>query len=113
MSSIIIDVVISVFCLYYGYRLRTAPPEFGSQKGISAKRTKTNPDAWAYGHKFASGYMLVCGGVCAVLTAVQYFVFKNDAPLYYKIAAGAVELALIFMLIPAINMSVKRKFGDE
>lgn len=113
MSGIILDVLISVFCLYYGYRLRTNPPEFGSPKGIAAKRVRANPDAWEYGHKFASGYMLLCGGVCAVFTAVQYFVFKSDAPLYYTLTTGIMEFALIVMLIPAINIAVKRKFGDD
>ena len=112
MSFAIFDVLI-VFCyLYYGYKFLKNPPPFGDKQGFGMKRTKASPEAWAYGHKVAGIYCVVCGVVGGIVAFIQYVILKDDASSTFNTVTYVMELVLLILLYPVVNLSVKKKFGD-
>ena len=110
MNFALFDVLI-VFCyLYYGYKFIKNTPPYGDRQGFGTKRTKESPEAWAYGHKVAGAYCIGCGVVCGIIAILQYIVFKNNISATFNIVSFAIELALLILLFPVVNISVKNKF---
>jgi len=111
MSMVIFDVMITACFLFYGYKFLKNTPKYGTKEGIGTKYTKQSREAWELGHKFGGVLILVYGIITGILTAVAYFLLKNDPPQWYQFMTMGVELVLIASIIPAINIRVKARFG--
>lgn len=112
-TFLMFDVIIVVAFIAYGYKWIMKTPEFKSQQGFGTKRTKQSPEAWKYGHKIAGTYCIVAGVIIAIMAAIQHFVFEGDVNSTFSLVSYILEVVLIIVLFPLVNLSVKAKFGDK
>lgn len=112
-SFMMFDIIIIVCMIAYGYKWTMKTPEFKSQQGFGTKRTKQSPEAWKYGHKIAGIYMLIAGVVMAIMTAINHFVFGGEVRSTFSVVSYVLQIVLVVLLFPVVNLSVKAKFGDK
>ena len=111
-TFLMMDVIVVVCFIFYGYKWLVNTPEFKSQQGFGTKRTRKSPEAWKYGHKVAGTYAIVAGVIIAVLAAINHFVFNGETGPFAIVSYG-IEVVMIALLYPVVNLSIKKKFGDK
>lgn len=114
MDLAIFDVLIVVCFLFYGYKFLKNPPAFKAKEGLATKRARQSPEAWALAQNLCGKLCLAEGVVLGILTAVEYFVFPdNSAPTWLMYSIFAFELVCIVSLLPIINLTIKKTYGDQ
>ena len=105
------DILIIGCFFLYAYKFLLKTPAYKSQDGFGTKRSRKSPEAWALAQRVAGIYCLVAGVIQGVLVLIQEFVLK-DLAMFNYITYG-VELVLIIVLYPLVNLILKNKFGDK
>ena len=105
------DIIIIVCFFAYAYKFLLKTPAYKSQEGFGTKRSRKSPEAWALAQLVAGRYCLVAGIIQGVLVMLQEFVF-TDVKNFSFITYG-VELVLIVVLYPLVNIILKKRFGDK
>ena len=104
------DILIPLIMLIYGGKLWLYTPELGASSGFSTKYVSRNKDTWKEGNKFGGKLLIIVGVALGILTVLRRLVLRSSFTWMYFIFM-AIELALIFSIVPLINAHVKRKFG--
>lgn len=111
------DAIIPIIMIIYGIKLWQDPPKYGEgdphagNKGLPTKYTQLNRETWKEGNKFGGKLIALFGAIIGILTLVDRYVLKGEAPLPVRLGKVVIELALILIIVPLVNAHIKKKFN--
>jgi len=109
--NVVLDFLVPVLLLYYGYKARFRTPPFGDANGISTKRARKSEAEWAEANRFGGLLCLIFGGAMAVLLAVKYALNGFGAAGVWDYIVVAAGLLCVVVLLPLVNLRLKKVFG--
>jgi uncharacterized membrane protein len=112
LFMILLEAFAPLFFLYYGIKLKVAPPKMG-EKGLGTKRAKQSKEAWDLCHSYGSTLCIIMGSVLLVAFILRFVLFGTEMNTTYSLILIALEMVCLIALLPLIDLKLKRTFGDN
>ncbi len=109
----LIDFLIPLILLYYGYIYRIKTPQFGYFTGLSVKCVKQSEERWVYAHRLGGTCYLAVGGASVLSYFVMDVVLGGNAGAFWDYPMVIIDLICIFGVLPFVQYMVKKKFPDD
>jgi len=113
MNASLLDLIILVYFVIYGYKYLASPPDFGSDQGLGVKRARKSPEAWRFAHRFGGIYCISSGVIIGIFAAIKHYVYHDTVPMPFTVASYLVKLVLVLCILPAVSLALKLKFRDK
>ncbi len=105
------EILIPVIMIGYGIKLWFYTPAFGTGKGLSTNYSQRNKEMWLEGNRFGGKLLVIDGVVIGILSLLRNLVLPPVGISWLYFLFMAIELALIFSVVPLINVHLKKKFN--
>ena len=104
------EILIPVIMIGYGIKLWVNPPAFGTGGGLATKYSQRNKFTWQAGNRFGGQVLVIDGVIIGLLALLKKLVLPAQGISWVYFVFMAIELALIFSIVPIINAFLKKKF---
>ena len=105
------SILIPAVAIIYGFRLWQSPPKYMDSKGLNTPYTKKNKEAWKEGNTYFGKVLIIFGAIIGVISILENTVVPKNAPAWVYLLFTLIELGVIALIIPVVNMHVRKKFG--
>lgn len=114
MFYTVLQLIIPLYLLWYGARLKFKTPEFGDSKhGISSWRTREDKVEWEAGNKFGGMLCMIYAVILAVICTVKHLIWGNEVITAFNYIFAAVTFICFFSLVPLIHAMLTKRFGKK
>ncbi len=108
---VIIDVLIPLLFVAYGWKFLSFPPEMNSGKGFVSKYSMISKDTWKYATNYGGKLYIALGVLLGAITAVKYVVFGMEEPQWFTVVYMLGILVLYFVPFFMVRNKCMKKFG--
>lgn len=114
MFYTVLQMVIPVYLLWYGYKLKFNTPEFGDQKhGVGSWRTRSDKAEWVAGNKFAGLLSMIYAVILAVVVTIKHLIWGTETFKVFNYAFAILTFGAIFSLVPLMHVYLTKQFGKR
>ena len=113
MYNLIVQVLVPILLIVYGYRLKYKTPAFNSDRGFSTWRTRESEEIWNFGNKLAGKVALYEGIGFLIVSGLKLVILQTrDVPIYNYIFNGT-ALVCLFTIVPIVHSRITKIYGAE
>lgn len=107
----LIDAVVPLILLWYGFKFYTRPPAMESKKGFTSIYTMANHEAWDYAQKLGGKLYMGIGATYFLLFILKLWIFGEREPIALTVVYSISIFVMIFISHVIIQRKCREKYG--
>ena len=109
----IIEAVLALAFLGFGFLVLKKPPEYKSALGFSTALSRRDVKHWELAQTYAALIMMAYGVLLAILFVIINFALKLGASFQAMLAYYAAGAVCIIIFVPLVHVCVRARLGER
>ena len=112
MFYVVLQILVPIFLIWHGYKLRFKTPPFNAERGgVNTWRTREGEKQWEIGNKASGVYCIIVGAVLGTAAVTKLALCGTEPIKAYNYAFGGVGLVLVFSMVPVAHAVINKELG--